>query len=669
MNQPSRAPSTDFTRGWELLGHFLQMLKASFLRHVAASLCVGLTWAALWLVRDLGPERAAELPRYVALETQRSPARFGERDRFDGRPLPFLLQQLALRAGAMSAIAFLLGAVLVARHGRTIRERKRLRGVELRERVREPFARRRAGEIGAVTLGAAAAFALSVAELGPRRASLFDYATASATSASPRLARFLSPDGEGVIAWYDGAQFHGLCPNAEVKAALETTFGRPFTGLLLTLVGRIAAFALFALPLLSVARRSLRGRSNPSSAPWRLAGVPISDDKACYHFLFCGSPGSGKSTAIKDLLDQIRERSKRAIVYDLSGEYVELFYRSDKDLILNPLDRRSEIWTPWAEVRAESDYTLLARSLFPPGGQEPFWADASATLFASTMKALHETGRKTNRDLYQALTHLALEDLHDFLEGTQAARLLDPNAGAMPSNLIATVTSKLAAWPSLPDPGPTDRVFSIRDFVHRPDDDAWLFLSTSEDQRALLKPLLSLWSDIAATAILTLDKAHESKIWFVLDEVASLQKLPALPGLLERGRKHGCAALLGLQAMPQLEDAYGTKLARAISSQPQTWLVLRSVEPETARFLESALGQTEYVEAQTSYSMGAHPQRDGVSLQERIATRPVALASEISSLPDLSGFLKLPGGHEVFRVSYRHRERPIVAAAFEARKA
>jgi hypothetical protein len=65
--------------------------------------------------------------------------------------------------------------------------------------------------------------------------------------------------------------------------------------------------------------------------------------------------------------------------------------------------------------------------------------------------------------------------------------------------------------------------------------------------------------------------------------------------------------------------------------------------------------------------MGAHPQRDGVSLQERIATRPVALASEISSLPDLSGFLKLPGGHEVFRVSFHHRERPIVAEPFVPR--
>jgi type IV secretory pathway TraG/TraD family ATPase VirD4 len=238
----------------------------------------------------------------------------------------------------------------------------------------------------------------------------------------------------------------------------------------------------------------------------------------------------------------------------------------------------------------------------------------------------------------------------------------------MPSNLIATVTSKLAAWPSLPDPDHHARIFSIRDFVDRRDDDAWLFLSTTEDQRALLKPLLSLWSDIAATAILTLDKAQESKIWFVLDEVASLQKLPALPGLLERGRKHGCAVLLGLQAMPQLEDAYGTKLARAIASQPQTWLVLRSVEPETARFLESALGQTEYLEPETSYSMGAHAQRDGVSLQERIATRPVALASEISSLPDLSGFLKLPGGHEVFRVSFPFRQRPIAAPGFVERR-
>lgn len=658
-------PSSDFTRGWELIAHFLLMLRASLLRHIIASLALAVIAGFLWFqagVRD----REASLARYAYFAATNDPACAVEQRRFDGRTVPFLAKQWGIRVAAVGLLAFCLGSLIVARQGRMIRQRKLLRGVELTGKPSSPFQTRRAELVAAVaTLAAVVAFQLL--SFDDRIGALPNYIKAWATSNSLMLARFLSPDGTGAVVWFDGPWIYGFYESKDVVAILGQAFRRSVPALAALFLARLAAATVLAILLVRWLRKANLLRTIPPRDAWVVAGVPVPDEKACYHFLFCGSPGSGKSTAIKETLDQIRARGRRAIVYDLSGEYIEHFYREGTDLILNPLDARSEAWTPWAEIRSDSDYTMLARSLFPPGGQEPFWSDASATLFAATMMALEASGQTTNHDLYTKLTHGALEELHEFLRGTPAARLLDPKAGAMPSNLIATVTSKLAAWTSLPDARTGQSPFSIRDFVRRPDGDAWLFLSTTEDQRALLKPLLSLWSDVAATAILTLEKCHESKIWFVLDEVASLQKLPALPGLLERGRKHGCATLLGLQAMPQLEDAYGNKLARAIASQPQTWLVLRSVEPETARFLESALGQTEFVEAQTSYSMGAQSYRDGVSLQERVATRPVALASEISSLPDLSGFLKLPGGHEVFRVSYRYRERAVIAPPFVPR--
>ena len=41
----------------------------------------------------------------------------------------------------------------------------------------------------------------------------------------------------------------------------------------------------------------------------------------------------------------------------------------------------------------------------------------------------------------------------------------------------------------------------------------------------------------------------------MLDEVASLQRLPALPALLERGRKHGVSVVLGPRRPAHLESA------------------------------------------------------------------------------------------------------------------
>ena len=129
----------------------------------------------------------------------------------------------------------------------------------------------------------------------------------------------------------------------------------------------------------------------------------------------------------------------------------------------------------------------------------------------------------------------------------------------------------------------------------------------------------------------------------------------ALPisALLERGRKHGAAVVLGLQALPQLRDTYGRDAAAALLSQPQTWLVLRTVEPDTARWLESALGHTEIDEVRTSVSMGAHAMRDAVSMSRDVNRRPVVMATQLMGLPSLSGFLKLPGEMDVVQVQYR----------------
>jgi Cdc6-like AAA superfamily ATPase len=53
-----------------------------------------------------------------------------------------------------------------------------------------------------------------------------------------------------------------------------------------------------------------------SEAPYDLtvAGVPIFRDAETDHILVCGAPGSGKRIAIKELLDQIRDRGDGAIL-------------------------------------------------------------------------------------------------------------------------------------------------------------------------------------------------------------------------------------------------------------------------------------------------------------------------------------------------------------------
>ena len=277
-----------------------------------------------------------------------------------------------------------------------------------------------------------------------------------------------------------------------------------------------------------------------------LAGIPLFREAETDHILVCGAPGSGKGVAIKELLDQIRARGDRAILYDPSGEYVQVYYRHGRDVLLNPLDARSRPWTLWGEVREAYDYASLAASIIPESERvnDPFWREGPRGLFEAVALRLAERGEATKT------AFRPLGELFALVNGTEAAPAIDPAAEKMAIGVRATVSTKIRAWAYLPDPEARQTPFSVRRFVENEIGEAWLFLTSRKDQHAFLRLLLSLWCDQAAASFLSLPPDLKRRFWVVMDEVASLQELPALTpdgGLLTMSRKHGGATILGLQ--------------------------------------------------------------------------------------------------------------------------
>ena len=88
---------------------------------------------------------------------------------------------------------------------------------------------------------------------------------------------------------------------------------------------------------------------------------------------------------------------------------------------------------------------------------------------------------------------------------------------------------------------PIGEAFSVREFV-RQAGGGCLFITSRQDQFEALRPWISLWFDLAATEVLARRPVNPPRVWFVLDEVASL-RVNALQGLLERGFRLGRAGL------------------------------------------------------------------------------------------------------------------------------
>jgi hypothetical protein len=129
-------------------------------------------------------------------------------------------------------------------------------------------------------------------------------------------------------------------------------------------------------------------------------------------------------------------------------------------------------------------------------------------------------------------------------------------------------------------------------------------------------------------------------VWFVLDELASLQKLPQLHTAVTENRKSNNPVVLGFQGRSQLETRYGHE-SEAMLSQPATKIFLRTSEPRAAKWISDAIGEVEIERLRESRTTGRYPQgrnSKGYNLERQV--EPLVMASEITGLQPLRGYMK-----------------------------
>jgi hypothetical protein len=152
-------------------------------------------------------------------------------------------------------------------------------------------------------------------------------------------------------------------------------------------------------------------------------------------------------------------------------------------------------------------------------------------------------------------------------------------------------------------------------------------------------------------------------VWFVLDELASLQRLPQLHTAVTENRKSNNPVVLGFQGRSQLETRYGHD-AEAMLSQPATKIFLRTSEPHAAKWVSDTIGEIEIERMRESRSKGQYGQRS-FGLERQV--EPLVKPSEISGLPSLRGCLKLQ--NLVVRLHFPFLDVPARHPAFLERPA
>jgi type IV secretion system protein VirB10 len=112
----------------------------------------------------------------------------------------------------------------------------------------------------------------------------------------------------------------------------------------------------------------------------------------------------------------------------------------------------------------------------------------------------------------------------------------------------------------------------------------WIFITSRPTMREALRPLISLWIDTLVLRLLNEPMPDQKPVWFVIDELASLQRLPQLHTAITENRKSQNPVILGFQGRSQMEARYGED-SEAMLSQPATKIFLRTTEPRAAKWV------------------------------------------------------------------------------------
>ena len=401
-----------------------------------------------------------------------------------------------------------------------------------------------------------------------------------------------------------------------------------------------------------------------------LGTLTLPFDAEVKHFMVTGTTGSGKTNAFNHLLKSIRERGDRAVIVDTTGTFVSHFFNEKTDKLLNPFDQRSEEWCLWSEcVETTTDFDELADSLIPQAqNYDVFWIKAARQAFSVCAALLAQKKEYSLSKLLHITLKASLGEAGHMLRETSVASYFSKEADKTAMSIRATLASHIKCLEVITDLEPSDeKAFSIDAWVKNANE-GFLFLHTKPKQRAFLKPLLSAWFSLAVKALMDLKPDPNRRIWFIVDELASLHQLSSLETALAEARKYGGCFVIGFQNLSQIEDIYNPTVAKVLSDLTVSKLIFETVDPVNARRFSEMLGEQEVLESSETVSSGANEIRDGVSFSHQKRFQPLIRSSEIMQLKPLNCYAKIANVDCVFKHEFAYLNLPIVGCDFKARQ-
>ena len=294
---------------------------------------------------------------------------------------------------------------------------------------------------------------------------------------------------------------------------------------------------------------------------------------------------------------------------------------------------RCPYWSPSDEVVHEAEALTLATSLFPDKPREnTFFVEGPRKIFAYLL-----TLKPTPEELVWWMSRE--DELDRRLKGTELSTFIYRGAGPQRGGVLGALNMVADSLKMLPKKSDTSQRWTTVEWSGQ--QSGWIFITSVPRFRERLLPLTSLWLDALVLRLMNQGQPHPRRTWFVLDELASLQRLPQLHTAITENRKSNNPVVIGFQGRSQLEARYGHE-AEAMLSQPATKVFLHTSEPRAAKWISDTIGEVEIERLKQSVSKEQFPRfRGSRTYYTERRTEPLVLPSEISGLPRMHALMKV----------------------------
>lgn len=384
-------------------------------------------------------------------------------------------------------------------------------------------------------------------------------------------------------------------------------------------------------------RRKLRPRRGQMPSIPFPGNVVLPIEQECRHILVAGSPGGGKTVALTPMIWAAIARQDHTLIFSFKNDFQEII---DAAPVLAPWDKRSVRWIMGEDVATRADAVALAETLIPTQEKDPIWSQGAQSLLVGVLLGLQaETlGKWTATELAQKLVAVCRDFslLEKIMQEQNPAALMYLKGGESSKTTASFLSSLAAGIEPIIDLGvaqqeATGEPWSVR---------RWLAGGTvpvgvigfSTGHERLAKRFAAAIVEQATRQILDMPDCRpaDRRIWFFLDEVPQMGKIPSITQALVTGRSKGLRVVLGLQSIAQVRQLYSKEESEVWESSTATKIIVQINGQADQQWASKVVGDREVSRFQRTVSDQGFSKTSRSDQYSR-SEEPVLMPSEFSA--------------------------------------